>query len=190
MPLGPDGGIQLYTQSGTHLVVDVAGWFTDASAPERRSGLFVPVSLNRVMDTRFGLRPAAGQTVTLSLAGAGGIPAGVAAVVANVTATKANDAGYVTVYPNGDAAPLASNLNVGQPGRPARTSSSPGRRRRLGALFTSAARFTSSPTSSATSPKQLAALAENCSAPPPADPTFCSGQQTSLSLCAPPGCAR
>ncbi|MFC5881425.1 hypothetical protein ACFP74_28255, partial [Streptomyces virginiae] len=53
-----------------------------------------------------------GGIVTLQVAGVRGIPAsGVTAVVMNVTAVQPTEAGHVTVYPNGQAAPGVSNLN-------------------------------------------------------------------------------
>ncbi len=117
VPIGSDGAVRLYTYRGTHLVADVVGWFTDGSAPRSSSGLFVPVSLNRVMDTRFGIRPTAGGTTQLPLGGYGGVPGdGASAVALNVTVTGAEAAGYVTVWPDG-AAPLASSVNVEGPGQ-------------------------------------------------------------------------
>ncbi|WP_030778371.1 hypothetical protein, partial [Streptomyces sp. NRRL F-2664] len=53
-----------------------------------------------------------GGVVTLQVAGVKGVPAtGVTAVVMNVTAVHPTEAGHVTVYPNGQAAPGVSNLN-------------------------------------------------------------------------------
>ena len=45
------------------------------------------------------------------MTGNGGIPAGAAAVVANVTATGASAQSFLTVYPEGASKPLASDLN-------------------------------------------------------------------------------
>jgi hypothetical protein len=54
----------------------------------------------------------------LQLAGRGGVPdSGVAAVIANVTATNATAPGFVTVYPAATNQPLASNLNVDHVGQ-------------------------------------------------------------------------
>jgi hypothetical protein len=58
-------------------------------------------------------KPTAGATVTLPLGGgSGGIPAGATAVVANVTATEATAAGFVTIVPTGAPIGQSSNLNV------------------------------------------------------------------------------
>ena len=47
VPVGPDGKVTLYTSGGTHLLADVTGWFTDASAADSTVGLFTPVSPDR-----------------------------------------------------------------------------------------------------------------------------------------------
>ena len=91
-----------------------------ASAAVPVRGTFTPVDPVRVLDTRDGTGVAgqhpgplgAGQVTELVVTGVGGVPTtGVGAVVLNVTATEATGRGYVTVYPCGQARPLASNLN-------------------------------------------------------------------------------
>jgi hypothetical protein len=92
-------------------VADVAGWFGAGDSA------YVPVLPKRVLDTRFGngapvakLGPGAGMN--LQVTGRGGVPAaGVSAVVLNVTVTEPTAQSYVTVWPSGQARPLASNLN-------------------------------------------------------------------------------
>ncbi|MFN8020112.1 MAG: intradiol ring-cleavage dioxygenase [Acidimicrobiales bacterium] len=116
VPVGADGSVRLFTQSGTHLVVDVAGWYTDSSASSGTSGLFVPVSPYRVLDTRSGGVPAAGTTITLLAAATGTAAAGRHGLAMNVTATEATKAGYVTVWPDGTR-PTASNLNLSAAGQ-------------------------------------------------------------------------
>ncbi|MFJ8861226.1 N-acetylmuramoyl-L-alanine amidase [Streptomyces sp. NPDC102451] len=80
---------------------------------------FVPVTPQRVMDTRAGLGVpkapvGADGVVTLQVTGTNGIPAtGVGAVVLNVTATNVTGAtSYVSVYPDGTTRTSASNLNL------------------------------------------------------------------------------
>ncbi|WP_229833970.1 N-acetylmuramoyl-L-alanine amidase [Streptomyces xantholiticus] len=79
---------------------------------------FVPVTPERLMDTRVGLgvpqaKIGPGGVVTLQVAGKGDIPAtGVGAVVLNVTATRVTGTSFVSVYPNGTTRTDASNLNV------------------------------------------------------------------------------
>lgn len=48
-----DGSIDVYNLLGTHLVVDVLGWFTNASAPSSESGRFTPLPPERLFDSRF-----------------------------------------------------------------------------------------------------------------------------------------
>jgi hypothetical protein len=84
-----------------------------------------PVSPARICDTRpaaqsgitdactgntlgAGTNP---ETITVQVAGNGGVPVGATAVVANVTVTNPTAQGYLTVYPAGGTRPLASNLN-------------------------------------------------------------------------------
>jgi glucose/arabinose dehydrogenase/PKD repeat protein len=114
---GTDGSIELYTQSGTHLLVDVVGYFTNDQAPSAPSGLFHSAGPGRVLDTRGGTTPTAGQTVSAPVAGQFEVPVGTAAaVVANVTAVNALEPGYVTVWPSQQPMPETSNLNVADAG--------------------------------------------------------------------------
>ncbi|MFJ8664279.1 FlgD immunoglobulin-like domain containing protein [Streptomyces sp. NPDC093600] len=98
--------------------VRVNGEFTVKGA----SGGYRPVPPTRVMDTRSGLgvskaKVGPGATVTLQVAGSGGVPAtGVSAVVLNVTAVGASNPTFVSAHPAGEARTSASNLNV-VPGR-------------------------------------------------------------------------
>nr|WP_146111288.1 peptidoglycan recognition protein [Streptomyces sp. QL37] len=80
---------------------------------------FVPVTPERLMDTRSGLgAPKApvgpDSVVTLQVTGANGVPAtGVGAVALNVTATNVTgETSYVSVYPDGTTRTAASNLNL------------------------------------------------------------------------------
>lgn len=103
---------QVYSQSGGHLVVDVAGWFTGAGASVTTDGLFVPADPTRVLDTRdrFPIAPWGGTTVEFGTASP--FPDNTAAVALNVTATDPWYLGYVTAYPAGVNRPGSSNLNV------------------------------------------------------------------------------
>lgn len=115
--LATDGTVCLYTTAGTHLVVDVTGYYPAGSG-------FNPLVPGRLMETRVGPSAttidgleqgigvrAAGSTKTLQITGRGGVPAGAAAVVLNVTVTGPGAPGYVTVYPCDAGRPTASNLN-------------------------------------------------------------------------------
>ena len=124
VPIGANGSISLYTQTGTHLIADIAGWFGDDTQQHDVAGLFVPVDPARVLDTRSALgvlttTPVPPDTaIVLSIAGHGGTPAtGIGAVVLNVTAAQATAPGFITVWPSDQPQPTASNLNVTSTGQ-------------------------------------------------------------------------
>jgi uncharacterized protein YkwD len=115
-PIGANGQVVLYNNSGgtVQLVVDTVGYFV-AGAPSQ-SGTFGALQPTRLLDTRSGVGVHAGavgahRSVSLQVGGRGGVPASATAVVLNVTVTQPKVAGVVTVYPNGHALPVASNLN-------------------------------------------------------------------------------
>ena len=116
IPVGTDGSIRLFTQTGTHLVADVTGWYSDDTAATGTDGLFIPVTPYRVADSRSGGKFAAGATLTLLAAAAGTAAAGRSGLVMNVTATDATTAGFVTVWPE-STRPTASSLNVSAGGQ-------------------------------------------------------------------------
>jgi serine protease len=78
-----------------------------------RRGRFHALAPTRILDTRkSGGKLAAGETRAIPIAGSGGVPlAGLSAVVLNATVTEPAASGHLTVFPAGDAVPLASNLN-------------------------------------------------------------------------------
>ncbi|MGC9377076.1 hypothetical protein [Streptomyces sp. MH13] len=109
-----DGEIYLYNHSGSvDLIADVAGYYTSSNL----GSLYQPLAPTRAMDTRYGTGVAkgkvgSGDTVTLQVAGRGGVPAtGVTAVVLNVTATNATSSTFLSVYPSGTARTSASTMN-------------------------------------------------------------------------------
>ncbi|CAM5547418.1 hypothetical protein SAVIM338S_04406 [Streptomyces avidinii] len=109
-----DGKVSFYNNDGTvDLLADVTGYFTSSGV----GSTHVNTGPKRLMDTREGLgvpkaKVGPGGTVTLTVAGANGIPAsGVTAVVLNVTATDPTVASYVSVFPSGTTRSSASNLN-------------------------------------------------------------------------------
>jgi len=117
--LGAGGAISAYNGAGsTDLVLDVAGYVATPTVSPPAAGLYNPIVPSRVLDTRIGLgagkaQLCSGQTITVTIAGRGGVPSsGVAAVVLNVTATNTVVApSAVIVFPAGATRPLASNLN-------------------------------------------------------------------------------
>ena len=54
---------------------------------------------------------AGGSVTAIAVLGRGGVPWSASSVVLNVAAVWPGAAGYITVYPCGQAPPLASNLN-------------------------------------------------------------------------------
>jgi hypothetical protein len=119
--VGSGGRVDLFNAAGSaDLIADVGGWFTDGSVATT-GGTFVGLTPSRILDTRNGtgglgtsLWP--GRPIAVQVAGRGGVPAMTAptpptAVVINVTITGATAASYLTVWPDGTAQPLASDLN-------------------------------------------------------------------------------
>jgi hypothetical protein len=112
VPLDATGGLCVYSNVGTDLVIDVNGYY--GSGGDSR---FTPVTPARLLDTRLtGQRLADGTTVELQVGGVGGVPANVDAVTLNVTSVDPTMEGFVTVYACGSIRPTVSNLNP-RPGR-------------------------------------------------------------------------
>jgi len=101
---------------------------TNGTERTPRAPEVIGVTPERILETRAsegqigytGAKPAAGDTITLQVAGVGeaNIPSDAKAVYLNVTATNADADGFITVYPCDKDAPDASNLNP----TPSRTS--------------------------------------------------------------------
>ena len=116
------GEVSIYNGSPgpADVVVDLEGYVSPAG-----TSLYTPVSPFRICDTRTGnpsglsgteaqcgggtLKP--GVPLKVQVAGVGSIPQSATAVVMNLTATGPAGAGYVTAYPAGGTAPVASNVN-------------------------------------------------------------------------------
>lgn len=110
------GRVCLFTKASSHLLVDVAGYFTADSE-------FEPVVPQRLIDSR---GPATvdgqqqgggpflgGQTVAINVRNRAGVPPEATAAALNVIATETTGAGFLTVYPCGTELPLASSVNYG-----------------------------------------------------------------------------
>ena len=52
VPVSPSGEVTFYSLSATHLLADITGYYTDATAENTDDGLFVPLSPARLLDTR------------------------------------------------------------------------------------------------------------------------------------------
>ena len=120
VPVGRDGQVTLFTSASAHLVVDVQGWWTDASAASATTGLYQPIVPRRLDDTRLtGERLADRGTLEIRPLGQKGVPyTGVSAVALGVTAVRPSAPGYVHVFPAAAAEPgSASTLNVSSAGQ-------------------------------------------------------------------------
>ena len=119
---GTPGWVSFYNAAGsTHVIADVGGWFSDGTDAGASGSRFVGVTPARIVDTRNGTGGFTsaldqGQTIAVTAAGVGGVPAMNAtvaptAVVLNVTATNTTAASYLTVWPDAASQPNASDLN-------------------------------------------------------------------------------
>ncbi|MEO5843154.1 MAG: hypothetical protein ABIQ73_17455 [Acidimicrobiales bacterium] len=119
VPVGADGSVTVFSERGTHILVDVFGYFTNEAAESSTDGLFVALSPTRLLDTRGAVMPAPDSVTAVAPRGRAGVPAtNVAAVFGNLTATDSTGAGYVQVVSGTTpAAPagLWSNVNVDRP---------------------------------------------------------------------------
>ena len=115
-PIGGDGKVDFVNASaGTvQLLADVSGYFLGGGTPSA-AGAFVATTPTRLLDTRHNVGWSgpvlAHGTVMLGINGVSPLPAGVTAVVLNVTVTAPQQAGNITVYPGVTTRPNASNLN-------------------------------------------------------------------------------
>lgn len=111
-----DGKIDFYNGSGAP--VDVLADLNGSYAPQTANGAFsyLPATSLRIVDTRTGTSPAplpAFGTTDLGVAidMSGNAPGNTQALMLNVTAIDPGTGGYLTVYPDGQPRPVASNLN-------------------------------------------------------------------------------
>jgi hypothetical protein len=115
--LGTGGRVTIYNNAGeTDVVVDVGGWYTDASVAGAL-GTYTPLTPARVLDTRDGTGGFAGvipggTSIDVQITGRGAVPStGVSAVILNATVTQTAGGGHLTISPTGSPMPLASDLN-------------------------------------------------------------------------------
>jgi LPXTG-site transpeptidase (sortase) family protein len=121
-----NGAVAIFTSAGGHVIVDVAGYYTGASGPASSTGLFVPISPTRFLDTRNpgpqnplgnAFKPMPNWVVEMPVAGRSGIPSAASALVMNTTLTAASRPGFVTAYPAGSLRPGTSTLNADRVGQ-------------------------------------------------------------------------
>ncbi|MEP1125838.1 MAG: SGNH/GDSL hydrolase family protein [Ilumatobacter sp.] len=98
VPVTPDG-FEVYVSTGTHVVVDVTGWFTGDSAADSDAGLFVAVNPARLYDTRTRPDPIhRAGTIDVALPQLG---VGIAAATYSVTMIAPGSSGYITTHAAG-----------------------------------------------------------------------------------------
>lgn len=118
IPVGAGGKVSLFTKQPTHLVMDVAGYFTDGTAPIATTGLMVAVSPRRLLDTREAGAPFGrlnGGDVGVVDYSAAVAPSNAIALIHNLTVDGTAFAGFLTAFPTGNALPTASNVNWNGP---------------------------------------------------------------------------
>jgi LPXTG-site transpeptidase (sortase) family protein len=121
-----DGAINIFSQSGGDVIVDINGYYTGVGAPESSDGLFVAVSPTRLLDTRAPgllnpvedrLKPRKDWTIEVPVLYTGGIAIRAAAVVMTTTVVDAEGPGFVSVWSAGSVQPSASTVNASYRGQ-------------------------------------------------------------------------
>src|SRR5437763_1845938 len=106
------GKKSIYNAQGfTHVVVDVAGWYSDGSGS---AGPPYPrLTPARILASRpfVSSGPTPRDLLSFPTRRSSDL-SGVSAVVLNVTGTEPSAGTYLTVWPTGQARPTASNLNL------------------------------------------------------------------------------
>jgi hypothetical protein len=126
--VAPDDKVTIFNYAGnTNVVVDLAGWYGPTGSGGPATARFNPLTVpTRAIDTRPGQTGYAeaefggsgrttpigqGQSISVQIAGLGGVPADATAAVVNLTAVTPTSSGYLTLYPDGSTRPLASTIN-------------------------------------------------------------------------------
>ena len=120
VPVGANGKVDFYYYSAkagasTHVVADVAGYFTASN-----TSTYASITPARILDTRKGIgtgkvaKIPANGSITLTVAGADSgkiVSSGLKAVAMNLTAVDSTHPGVITAYPAGESLPIVSNVN-------------------------------------------------------------------------------
>ena len=116
-----DGAVNVFSQSGGEVIVDVDGYFTGDDASISGDGLFVPVTPTRLLDTRVPgvlnpvedrLKPRKDWTIDVPVLYTGGLATRASAVVMTTTLVDAEGPGFVSVWAAGSPKPTASTINA------------------------------------------------------------------------------
>jgi len=107
LAVGDDGALQIMTETAqTHVIIDITGYYTSTQNGVGAGGL-VPMAPTRFVDSRSGLGvPKAqldgGDSVSFQVTGKNGVPAGAAAVAANIIVINQQAAaGWIRATPSG-----------------------------------------------------------------------------------------
>ncbi len=112
-PVSADGQVSVYTFGRTDIIVDLVGRWMPIDGQPVAAGRFRPIAPARVIDTRStASRLNAGATLSVKVAGVGGVPVGATGVAVSVTVTEATADGYWTVWGSDSPKPETSNVNV------------------------------------------------------------------------------
>ncbi len=116
--VGAGGQVGIFLSAGSaHVLIDVVGWYANSTVTTRGARL-IPVAPKRILDTRSGLgsgsiNPLGPGSLALAVRGVSPVPnSNVTGVVLNVTAVGATADTFITVYPDDQGLPNASNLNI------------------------------------------------------------------------------
>lgn len=116
--LGKSGGrlgFRIFSLNGGHVIVDVAGYYTGETSAVSDTGLFVPETPRRILDTRSGQGGPKGRLWHRWMVEAK-VPSPAdkqaSAIVTNVTAVDARGQGFFTVLGAGTPRQNVSNLNA------------------------------------------------------------------------------
>lgn len=121
-----EGAVNVFSQSGGEVIVDVDGYFTGDDAPASNDGLFVPLTPTRLLDTRAPgllnpvedrLKPRKDWTIDVPVLYSGGVATRASAVVMTTTLVDAEGPGFVSVWAAGSAKPTASTVNASYRGQ-------------------------------------------------------------------------
>ena len=121
VPLGVGGKVDLYAElysAGTlDLLADVVGYFTDSTAADGTSGLFVPITPTRTLDTRQPApqpEVASGTTVNVNTAT---VAPGASAIAGNLTSTGGGPGGFLQLAASPVDPGASSSLNTSYDGQ-------------------------------------------------------------------------
>lgn len=110
VPVTADG-FDVYTSASSHVVIDVAGWFTGPSAASSDDGLFIPAPQQRLVDTRPWPTPInPGGTIDVTIPRPDGHQ--VAATLTSMTMIRADQRSFLTAHATGVRRELVASGNT------------------------------------------------------------------------------